>query len=184
MTVATPRSWMREARRAMARLPSLRMGRVPDAPALSVRDPWPGDPARGAQLATAQFDRGVDVVYAAAGTTGLGVLDVAKASGRHAIGSANKHFADDGTVLTSTVKHLDFAIFQEFSLAVNGLRDGGWKAGHSTLGLKEGAVDWAKDYNERLVTPDIKNRVDAAKSDIIEGRLAVYDYMASNSCRR
>lgn len=142
------------------------------------------DPARGAQLARAQFARGVDIVYVAAGTTGLGVLDAAKASGRHAIGSANKHFADDGTVLTSTVKHLDFAIFQEFSLAVNGLRDGGWKAGHSTLGLKEGAVDWAKDYNERLVTPDIKNRVDAAKSDIIEGRLAVYDYMASNSCRR
>jgi basic membrane protein A len=142
------------------------------------------DPARGAQLAKAQFDRGVDVVYAAAGTTGLGVLEAAKTNGKYAIGSANKHFPDDGTVLTSTVKHLDFAIFQEFSLAVNGLQDGGWKAGHSTLGLKESAVDWAKDYNEKLVTPDIKKKVDAAKSDIIEGKLAVYDYMASNSCKR
>ena len=47
---------MREARRAMARLPSLRMGRVPDAPALSVRDPWPGDPARGAQLIKGELD--------------------------------------------------------------------------------------------------------------------------------
>ncbi len=50
MTTASPGSWLRGARRAMARLPSLRMGRVPDAPALSVRDPWPGDPTRGAQL--------------------------------------------------------------------------------------------------------------------------------------
>ena len=50
MTSASPGSWMRGARRAMARLPSIRMGRVPDAPALSVRDPWPGDAARGAQL--------------------------------------------------------------------------------------------------------------------------------------
>ena len=58
MTVATPRSWMREARRAMARLPSLRMGRVPDAPALSVRDPWPGDPARGAQLIKGELEFG------------------------------------------------------------------------------------------------------------------------------
>ena len=43
-------NWMRGVRRRMARLPSLRMGRVPDAPALPVRDPWPGDPARGADL--------------------------------------------------------------------------------------------------------------------------------------
>ena len=45
-----PRRWARDARRAMAGMPVLRMGRVPDAPALPVRDPWPGDPARGARL--------------------------------------------------------------------------------------------------------------------------------------
>src|ERR1700712_4793541 len=49
---------MRGARRAMARLPSLRMGRIPDAPALSVRDPWPGDPARGAQLIKGELEIG------------------------------------------------------------------------------------------------------------------------------
>src|SRR6201999_1488090 len=53
-----PRNWMRGARRAMARLPSIRMGRVPDAPALSVRDPWPGDPARGAQLIKGELEFG------------------------------------------------------------------------------------------------------------------------------
>jgi uncharacterized heparinase superfamily protein len=45
-----PNRWVRDARRAIARMPSLRMGRVPDAPALPIRDPWPGDPALGARL--------------------------------------------------------------------------------------------------------------------------------------
>ncbi len=48
--------WLRQARQQMARLPSLRMGRVPDAPALPVRDPWPGDPARGALLLKGELE--------------------------------------------------------------------------------------------------------------------------------
>jgi uncharacterized heparinase superfamily protein len=51
-----PRRWLRDARRTMARLPSLRMGRIPDAPALPVRDPWPGDPVRGARLLKGEFE--------------------------------------------------------------------------------------------------------------------------------
>jgi uncharacterized heparinase superfamily protein len=58
MTVNHPGTWLRGARRAIARLPSLRMGRVPDAPALSVRDPWPGDAARGAQLIKGELEIG------------------------------------------------------------------------------------------------------------------------------
>ncbi|WP_193540177.1 heparinase II/III family protein [Rhodopila globiformis] len=50
--------WLRGARRAMARLPTMRMGRVPDAPALSVRDPWPGDPSRGARLIKGEYEHG------------------------------------------------------------------------------------------------------------------------------
>ncbi|MBV9784187.1 MAG: heparinase II/III family protein [Acidisphaera sp.] len=50
-----PRRWLRDARRAMARMPALR-GRVPDAPALPVRDPWPGDPARGARLLKGEIE--------------------------------------------------------------------------------------------------------------------------------
>jgi uncharacterized heparinase superfamily protein len=54
--MSTTRSWLRDARRAMARLPSLRIARVPDAPALPVRDPWPGDAARGARLLKGELD--------------------------------------------------------------------------------------------------------------------------------
>lgn len=58
MSASDPRRWLRDARRAMARLPSLRMGRVPDAPALPVRDPWPGDPGRGARLLRGELEFG------------------------------------------------------------------------------------------------------------------------------
>src|ERR1700752_1834977 len=58
MSASDPRRWLGDARRAVARLPSLRMGRVPDAPALPVRDPWPGDPGRGARLLRGELELG------------------------------------------------------------------------------------------------------------------------------
>src|SRR5215469_11214694 len=58
MSGTDPRRWLRDARRAMARLPSLRISRVPDAPALPVRDPWPGDPGRGARLLRGELEFG------------------------------------------------------------------------------------------------------------------------------
>jgi len=58
MSATDPRRWLRDARRAMARLPSLRMTRIPDAPALPVRDPWPGDAVRGARLLKGELELG------------------------------------------------------------------------------------------------------------------------------
>jgi uncharacterized heparinase superfamily protein len=54
--------WVRSVRRRLARLPSLSMTRVPDAPALPVRDPWPGDAARGADLLKGMLSLGGSVV--------------------------------------------------------------------------------------------------------------------------
>src|SRR5262247_1186194 len=60
------------------------------------------DPTRGGELARSQFDRGADVVYAAAGATGLGVLQAAKDKGRLAIGvDSNQNYIHPGSVLTS-----------------------------------------------------------------------------------
>ncbi|HEX4766186.1 MAG TPA: hypothetical protein VH414_07905, partial [Lichenihabitans sp.] len=58
MNGTAPRRWLRDARRALARLPSLRISRIPDAPALPVRDPWPGDPGRGARLLKGELEQG------------------------------------------------------------------------------------------------------------------------------
>ncbi len=140
------------------------------------------DPGRGGELAKGQFDRGVDVVYAAAGGTGIGVYQAATDDrGKLAIGvDSNQNYLHPGTMLTSMVKRVDLAVYNSFKAA----KDGTWKAGITVLGLKEGGVDWALDqYNEKLVTPEMKAKVDAAKADIIAGKIKVADYMANNACK-
>ena len=133
------------------------------------------DPARGAELTKAQFAQGVDVVFAAAGTTGLGIMQAAKDAGKLAIGvDSNQNHLHPGTILTSMVKRVDLAVLQAFK---------GVQPGITALGLKEGGVDYAlDDNNAKLVSADMKKKVDAAKSDIIGGKIAVVDYMAKSAC--
>lgn len=134
------------------------------------------DPARGTELAKAQFASGVDVVFAAAGGTGVGVYQAAKDSGKLAIGvDSNQNHVQPGTMLTSMVKKVDVAVYNAFK---------GVTPGVATLGLKEGGVDYALDeHNAKLVTADMKKKVDAAKADIIAGKITVLDYMANNACK-
>jgi basic membrane protein A len=134
------------------------------------------DPARGAELTKAQIAQGADVVFAAAGTTGLGIMQAAKDAGRLSIGvDSNQNHLHPGSVLTSMIKRTDVAVHEAFK---------GVKPGVTALGLKEGGLDYALDeHNAKLVTPEMKRRVDAAKADIIEGRIKVIDYTAANACR-
>ena len=134
------------------------------------------DPARGAELAKAQFASGVDVVFAAAGGTGIGVYQAAKDSGKLAIGvDSNQNHIQPGTMLTSMVKRVDVAVYNAFK---------GVTPGVSNLGLKEGGVDYALDeYNAKLVSADMKQKVEAAKADIIAGKIKVVDYMTANTCK-
>jgi basic membrane protein A len=133
------------------------------------------DPARGAELAKAQFARGVDVIFAAAGGTGMGVYQAAKDNARLAIGvDSNQNHLHPGTMLTSMVKRVDVAVYNAFK---------GVTPGATALGLKEGGVDVALDANnEKLVTAEMRRRIDAAKADIISGKIKVIDYMAANKC--
>ncbi|MFO1160741.1 MAG: BMP family ABC transporter substrate-binding protein [Reyranellaceae bacterium] len=139
------------------------------------------DPGRAAELAKGQFDRGVDVVYAAAGTSGLGALQAAKDRGKLGIGvDSNQNHLHPGTMLTSMLKRVDLAAYNSFKAA----RDGSWKGGVQVLGLEEGGVDWALDKdNAALITPEMKAKADAAKADIISGKIVVHDYMSNNSCK-
>jgi basic membrane protein A len=134
------------------------------------------DPTRGAELAKAQFAKGADVVFAAAGGTGMGVYQAAKDGGKLAIGvDSNQNHLQPGTMLTSMVKGVDVAVYNAAKKSTPGV---------SSLGLKEGAVDYALDkHNEKLVTPEMKKRVDAAKADIVAGKIKVADYMADNACK-
>ncbi len=134
------------------------------------------DPVRGAELAKAQIAQGVDVIFAAAGTTGLGIMQAAKDAGKLTIGvDSNQNHLHPGSVLTSMVKRVDLAVYEAFK---------GVKPGITALGLKEGGVDYAMDeHNAKLVSTDMKRQVDAAKADIISGKLRVIDYTVANVCK-
>ncbi len=134
------------------------------------------DPARGSELAKAQFGKGADVIFAAAGGTGIGVYQAAKDAGKLAIGvDSNQNHIQPGTMLTSMLKRVDVAVYEAIK---------NYKPGVTVLGLKEGGVDYAMDDNNaKLVSADMKQKVEAAKADIIAGKVKVADYMAANACK-
>ncbi|MGF1771852.1 BMP family lipoprotein [Vibrio maritimus] len=138
------------------------------------------DPAKGSELAKSQFSKGADVIYAAAGGTGMGVYQAAKDAGNFAIGvDSNQNHLQPGTMLTSMVKKVGVAAYNTWEDA----EQGNWEAGIKVLGLKEGAVEWAyDDYNKDLITPEMKTYLDGLKADIVSGKIAVHDYMSDNTC--
>lgn len=138
------------------------------------------DPAKGGELARAQFDRGSDVVFAVAGGSGMGALQMAKEKGKLAIGvDSNQNYLYPGTMLSSMVKRVDNATYDALVKANNNR----FTPGITYEGLKEGGVDWALDkYNRSVVTPEIEKRVLAAREDIVSGKIKVVDYRAANAC--
>ena len=138
------------------------------------------NPAKGSELARAQFDRGVDVVFAVAGGSGMGTLQTAKEKGKLAIGvDSNQNYIHPGTMLTSMVKHVDLAIYDSFMSVKNGT----WKPGVVYKGLKEGGVDWVVDKdNRKVVSPAMEKKVNEAKANIINGKVKVIDYRVAGSC--
>ena len=149
--------------------------RVVSAMAGSTPQAWV-DPVRGAELARAQIAQGADVVWAAAGTTGLGALQATADAGRLGIGvDSNQNHLHPGKVLTSLIKRVDLAVQNAFS---------GVRPGVTSLGLKEDGLALAMDaHNAALVTPAMRERVDAARADIIAGRLTVVDYTVGQRCK-
>jgi basic membrane protein A len=133
------------------------------------------DPLRGAELTKNQIAQGADVIFAAAGTTGLGIMQAARDAGKLAIGvDSNQNHLHPGSILTSMVKRVDLAVASAFD---------GVKPGVSALGLKEGALDVAIDeHNAALVTPDMRAKVAAAREAIVAGRIRVIDYTVANRC--
>lgn len=138
------------------------------------------DPVRGGELAKSQFDRGADVVYHAAGATGLGVLQAAADAKKLGIGvDSNQNGLHPGSVLTSMLKRVDVAAYKTFQDA---MKDA-WKAGVVVLGLAEDGVGWALDeHNKALITAEMKAAADKAAADIKSGAVKVHDYMSNQSC--
>ncbi|MEM9144781.1 MAG: BMP family ABC transporter substrate-binding protein [Pseudomonadota bacterium] len=138
------------------------------------------DPTKGAELAQSQIDRGADVIYHAAGGTGLGVIRAAADAGKLAIGvDSNQNGVAPGSVLTSMIKRVDVAAYDTLKDA----KEGSFTPGVRILGLAEDGVDWAlDDNNANLVSADVKAAVEAAKAGIIGGDIVVHDYTVDGAC--
>ncbi len=138
------------------------------------------DPVRGAELTRSQIERGADVVFQAAGATGIGILQAAADAGKYGIGvDSNQDALHPGHVLTSMVKRVDVATTTTLSAA----RDGTWKPGTTILGLEQNGVALTFDqYNAPAVTEDMKSKVETTRAEIIAGTLKVHDYTSDNTC--
>lgn len=138
------------------------------------------DPVRGGELAKSQIDQGADVVFHAAGGTGIGVMQAAADAGKYGIGvDSNQNSLFPGKVLTSMVKRVDNAVYSTFEDAAKG----NWTAGTVTLGLEQDGVGYAMDeHNAELVTDEMKAAAEAAKAKIIAGEISVHDYATDSAC--
>jgi len=131
------------------------------------------NPGRGKELALSQYQQGVDIIYHAAGSTGLGVFEAARQSGKLAIGvDADQYQEAPGYILTSMVKGVDVAVYD----ATRWVKEGRFKGGVYQLGLKEGGVGYVYDeHNRAMIPPDVHARVEQLKQEIIAGRIKVPD---------
>jgi basic membrane protein A and related proteins len=134
------------------------------------------NPSAGAELAKSQFGRGADVVFHAAGATGVGVMQAAADAGLLSIGcDSNQDYLHPGSVLTSALKRVDVAVYTVFMEVKNGT----WKPGAKDLGLAEQGVDFSLDeYNRKLITPEMEKKLDQVRADIIAGKVTVPEYKA------
>ena len=139
---------------------------TPDAPF--------NDPYTGMILARRQIDRGADVIFAAAGATGLGVYQAARDAGVFAIGvDSNQNFLYPGTMLTSMLKRADRAV----RFAVDGHFADRWRPGIVTLGLREEGVGYALDsFNLHVFPNGAERRLSAITERIVAGELAIPTY--------
>jgi basic membrane protein A len=133
---------------------------------------------KGGELTRAQISQGADVVFAAAGGTGLGVLQAAADAGVFSIGvDSNQNYLHPGSVLTSMLKRVDVAVFEAMSAGAE------LETGVRVLGLAEEGVGFAIDDNNRaLITAEMETAINAARDQIIAGTLAVHDYTTDDSC--
>ena len=138
------------------------------------------DPVKGGELTRAQISQGSDVVYAAAGGTGVGVLQTAADEDKLAIGvDSNQNYLHPGSVLTSMVKRVDNAVYDSFTQGT----EGEIEPGLVVLDLESGGVGYAVDENnEALISEEMRTAVEEARQQIIDGEIEVHDYTTDGAC--
>ena len=150
---------------------------------VGVTDAAWNNPGKGKELALAQIGKGADVIFTAAGNSGLGAFDAVEQAGRDSSGRANRFVigvdsnqngVKPGFVLTSMVKRVDNAVYQIVSDVVKGQ----FKGGFHVYGLEADGVAYSMDqFNQSLIRPDVIQQAEQAKQKIIAGDIKVTDAM-------
>lgn len=150
---------------------------------VGVTDAAWNDPVKGKELARTQIEKGADVIFTAAGNSGLGAFDAVEQYGKKngraehfVIGvDSDQNWVKPGYVLTSMVKRVDNAVYQ----IVKDRVEGKFQGGIHVYGLENDGVGYAMDkYNQDLISPEVIREVEAAKRKIIDGQIHVTDAMA------
>jgi basic membrane protein A len=146
------------------------------------------NPGKGKEISLSQIAQGADVIFTAAGNSGLGAFDAAEAQGKGADGKAkayaigvdsNQNGIKPGFILTSMVKRVDNAVYQMVEEVVKKKGTGQKIGGFHVYGLPEDGVGYAMDqFNAPLVQPSTLQEVEAAKKKITAGEIKVVDAMA------
>lgn len=128
------------------------------------------DSATGKTMANTAITNGADIVFQAAGATGLGVIEACQEAGVYAIGvDSDQSSIAPKTVLTSAMKRVDNAVYD----AVQELMDDKLEGGVQTFDLAAGGVDIAPSQD--LISDDVIKAVDEVKEKIISGDVVVPD---------
>src|SRR6266404_9229451 len=132
------------------------------------------NPPKGKELALSQYEAGADIIFAAAGASGLGVFDAAEDKKKFAIGvDANQDWTKPGLILTSMLKRVDLSVYSTIEDAKAGKFTGGVKR----FGLADKGIDYSVDqYNAGILAESVRRRADELKSEIIAGTITVPDY--------
>ncbi len=143
------------------------------------------NPGKGKELSLAQIQKGADVIFTAAGNSGLGAFDAAEQYGKDANGRANKYVigvdsnqngVKPGFVLTSMVKRVDVAVYD----VVRDITQGKFDGGFHVFGLDKDGIAYALDeHNKALISEDTLRRVEEARRKIVAGEIKVTDAMAN-----
>jgi basic membrane protein A and related proteins len=150
---------------------------------IGVTDAAWNDPVKGKELARTQIEKGADVIFAAAGNSGLGAFDAVEQLGKDSQGRAlrfvvgvdsNQNWVKPGFVLTSMVKRVDNAVYQIVKDRVENRPLGGIHV----YGLDNDGVGYAVDqYNKDLIPQAAIDAVEKAKQQIISGKIKVTNAM-------
>lgn len=127
------------------------------------------DPTLGKEMTISMYDSGADIVYAAAGASGLGVFNAAREKNQLSIGADMTPDLEADVMYLGTLKRVDNVIFDNIKSVI----DGNWSGGTQVLGLAEDAVGYSVEGSEIDTPQEYIDLAEELKEKVINGEIEV-----------